>query len=810
MDDMIRNRCALKQEIDSLKQNLSKQAKEKESLLQTLTVFKKESKEKENKYMDKEIDLEKKIKELNNIVYKVGQSAQTIAQRIKPTLYDGNVLSNKHNVISVIDEEETLILEEESRSNMLEKQNDPILKEKKINISQINYSELNKLAQDFEKHFVPQKEMSAEQAFWLQLSNLISEQPDLFKDFDNGLHNEINEVKIVFNQMEVAVEQCSVDNKYFDIQKKEIFLDNDRLLEHIICQDDMNIVMLVDSVTINMLPANNKCLVHYNLEIEQLEQENEHLFELLLSQDIVHICVNSLATRHECCEMKQSFIHEYNENLVIKAELAKKEHMVEKKFFDEVILRCSRLENSCVNLELKLQHQKESFLNKKSLNNQDALKIQEFLNINEWQAKLDAKDVLIANLKKHIKSLKGKKSPKVLKNRDAHIDYIKHAREHVDTLYEIVEHARALRPLDCDLDSACKNLEPTGKVFTDIGYKWKRTGQTFTIVGNPCPLTRFTSTKVEPLKETTLKSVTTPNPEIKIYRRKTKVLNRKPDLPYLHVFGALCYPTNDSKDLGKLKPKADIGIFVGYAPAKKAYRIYNKRTRLIIETIHVTFYELTAMASEQFGSGPGPQLLTPRTLSLGLVPNLPSPTPYVPPTKKDWDTLFQPMFGEYFNPPPSVASPVLAVVAPVPADSTGTPSSTLVDQDAPSPSTSQTPQEIQTPLFPSGVEEEFHDIEVAYLDNDPFFGIPIPEPNSEESSSRDVIATNVKLDDLGGVLKNKARLVERGYRQEEGIDFEESFALAARLEAIRIFIAYDAYMNMIVYQMDVKTADDIK
>ncbi|GJU50432.1 retrovirus-related pol polyprotein from transposon TNT 1-94 [Tanacetum coccineum] len=63
----------------------------------------------------------------------------------------------------------------------------------------------------------------------------------------------------------------------------------------------------------------------------------------------------------------------------------------------------------------------------------------------------------------------------------------------------------------------------------------------------------------------------------------------------------------------------------------------------------------------------------------------------------------------------------------------------------------------------------------------------------------------VKLDELGGVLKNKARLVARGYRQEEGIDFEESFALLARLEAIRIFIAYATYMNMIVYQMDVKT-----
>ncbi|GKE70012.1 retrovirus-related pol polyprotein from transposon TNT 1-94, partial [Tanacetum coccineum] len=64
----------------------------------------------------------------------------------------------------------------------------------------------------------------------------------------------------------------------------------------------------------------------------------------------------------------------------------------------------------------------------------------------------------------------------------------------------------------------------------------------------------------------------------------------------------------------------------------------------------------------------------------------------------------------------------------------------------------------------------------------------------------------VKLDQLGGILKNKARLVARGYRQEEGIDFEESFAPVARLEAIRIFIAYAADKNITVYQMDVKTA----
>ncbi|GKG03026.1 retrovirus-related pol polyprotein from transposon TNT 1-94, partial [Tanacetum coccineum] len=69
------------------------------------------------------------------------------------------------------------------------------------------------------------------------------------------------------------------------------------------------------------------------------------------------------------------------------------------------------------------------------------------------------------------------------------------------------------------------------------------------------------------------------------------VYDKKHDLTFLRVFGALCYPTNDSEDLGKFQAKADIGIFVGYAPRRKGYRIYNKRTRRLMETIHVTFVE---------------------------------------------------------------------------------------------------------------------------------------------------------------------------------------------------------------------------
>ncbi|GKF53277.1 hypothetical protein Tco_0160187, partial [Tanacetum coccineum] len=93
------------------------------------------------------------------------------AQRIKPTLYDGCVISSQHVVILVIDDEETLILEEVSRSKMLAKQNDLISKEKKVNTTPINYVELNRLLKDFGKPFVSQKELSTEQDFWLQTSH---------------------------------------------------------------------------------------------------------------------------------------------------------------------------------------------------------------------------------------------------------------------------------------------------------------------------------------------------------------------------------------------------------------------------------------------------------------------------------------------------------------------------------------------------------------------------------------------------------------------------------------------------------------
>ncbi|GKD29956.1 integrase, catalytic region, zinc finger, CCHC-type containing protein [Tanacetum coccineum] len=109
----------------------------------------------------------------------------------------------------------------------------------------------------------------------------------------------------------------------------------------------------------------------------------------------------------------------------------------------------------------------------------------------------------------------------------------------------------------------------------------------------------------------------------------------------------------------------------------------------------------------------------------------------------DWDTLLQPLFDEYFRPLPCVDHPVPEVAAPVSVVSTGSPSSTLVDQDAPSPSTLQTSQASPSHVILPSAEEVDHDIGFAHMDNYPQFGILIPEPSSEESSSQVVIPNNV-------------------------------------------------------------------
>ncbi|GKF93052.1 hypothetical protein Tco_0279771, partial [Tanacetum coccineum] len=151
---------------------------------------------------------------------------------------------------------------------MLAKQNDPSLKDKKVNIAPVDYVAL--------------------------------------KD------KKVNIAPIDY-----------VDKKYFKIEKKELILENDRLLEHIICQVVINVVMHVDVHFHNVLLVNNNSLEHDNLASELLKHENDRLMELLISQDFVHTVVNSLTVINDYKNMEKSFVDKNNETLELKAELAK-------------------------------------------------------------------------------------------------------------------------------------------------------------------------------------------------------------------------------------------------------------------------------------------------------------------------------------------------------------------------------------------------------------------------------------------------------------------------------------------------------
>nr|GEU48552.1 putative ribonuclease H-like domain-containing protein [Tanacetum cinerariifolium] len=374
-------------------------------------------------------------------------------------------------------------------------------------------------------------------------------------------------------------------------------------------------------------------------------------------------------------------------------------------------------------------------------------------------------------------------APKLRNNRTVHYDYLKHTQEETATLREIDENERLLNPLNASLDYACL---PKLKFEKD----------------HLCSACEMEKSKK------------------KCYKPKSKDTNQE-KLYLLHM--DLCGPMRVKSVNGK---KYILVIVDDYSRFTwvKCLKSKDEAQDFIIKFLKMIQVRLKVLVR-----------------------------------------------------PPAVIAPVAEVIASEPAESTGSPSSTTVDQDAPSPSKSQTTPETQPPIIPHDVEEDNHDIEVAHMGNDPFFGMPIPEVASDHSLSTDSthaivhsdhqisqhiskwtkdhlleniigqlarpVSTRLQLHEqalfcyydafltsvepkmykdaltqscwIGAMqeelneferLKNKARLVARGYRQEEGIDFEESFASIARLEAIRIFLAYAALKNMVVYQMDVKTA----
>nr|GEX51143.1 integrase, catalytic region, zinc finger, CCHC-type, peptidase aspartic, catalytic [Tanacetum cinerariifolium] len=226
-------------------------------------------------------------------------------------------------------------------------------------------------------------------------------------------------------------------------------------------------------------------------------------------------------------------------------------------------------------------------------------------------------------------------------NREAHLDYLRHLKESVETIRDIIEEAKVAEVVA----TACytKNRSLIHTCHNKTPYEL--------------------------------------------------VHNKKPDLTFFRVFGALCYPTNDSEDLRKLQPTADIRIFIGYAPSRKGYRTYNKRTRRIMEIIHVQIDELT-------------EPMAPVHLSIRL--------------------------GPIFLMPGQI------IQAPV--NSASTPSSTTIDQDAPSPSISPSSSALLSHSLHQGVTAEstfMKDNPVAPVENNPFINLFALEPSSDALASGD-------------------------------------------------------------------------
>nr|GEU56767.1 hypothetical protein [Tanacetum cinerariifolium] len=220
------------------------------------------------------------------------------ARKKVTALFDGNTIIKTHVALFVTDTEETLKLAEEGRIR----------------------SWVEHIKGAFEK----------------DVKTFAQTLKEYFRMFKHGLNKELKEMKSVFNQMETDVAKCSVDKKYYEIEKKELSRDNNRLLEHIICQEVLNIVMHANDHSDNMLHANNNSLEHDNSALEMLKHENDRLIELLISQDLVHTTANSLASINDYKSIEQSFLDEYEENLKLQSELDQKNDMTEKAVYNEL------------------------------------------------------------------------------------------------------------------------------------------------------------------------------------------------------------------------------------------------------------------------------------------------------------------------------------------------------------------------------------------------------------------------------------------------------------------------------------------
>nr|GEU58812.1 hypothetical protein [Tanacetum cinerariifolium] len=470
------------------------------------------------------------------------------AQRIKPTLYDGIVTSEKHVAMPIIDDEETLILEEESRLKMSEKTKDPEVIAKKISHKPIDYEKLNRLIDDFGKCFTPQQVLLAEQAFWLRISNptIESSLPPVIVE----VPSELPKVSLV----NVSLKKLKFQLTQFDSVMKKRTTPN------------------------------------------------------ALTEDIVSTVMNCMSLNVDCTYVGIQRSESCAKCLNLDAEFSKS-----KQAYNDLLKKYSQLEKHCISFEVSMQLKQEVFQNNESCVYQNAPKILEYFKKNNLKAQLKDKYTTICKFKDTIKSLRKNNKEEIVDHDACDIETINEELENsVAKLLSKneLEQAKAIQPLDSALDFACKHA--------------KRIQELLVYVRDTCPsAVKLSETKVVQIVLWYLDSECSKHMTwncSQLINVVSKFLGtvRFENGQIARIMGYGDYQLENViilRDLGKIDAKADIGIFVGYAPVKKAFRIYNRRTWVIFEIVLVTFNELTAMTSEQFSSGPGLHIMTPATPS---------------------------------------------------------------------------------------------------------------------------------------------------------------------------------------------------
>ncbi|GJV06466.1 retrovirus-related pol polyprotein from transposon TNT 1-94 [Tanacetum coccineum] len=525
-NDNISNLSTQSVEIDRLKQTLSEHLKEKESLMQTITLLKNDFKKEESKNIDREIALEKRIKQLDNIVFKRDQSTQTVHMLTKPQFFYDHITKQAL---------ETLMLAEESRSKMLLKQQDPMMLEKKVNTIPVDYVVLNQLSQDFEKRFVPPTELSAEQAFWSQnsvnsLEPTLSSRPtkvEVPKELPKvsmvnmslkklkhhlaGFDVVVKErttataitkgswgfehTKACFRDeiIPFAVEQHRLESKTFEVKMNQVLNENERLLEQVISKDIVNII--VNSSMDNADENVHECEKCLRLETELQKDFIEKEIYDKLDNSVSNQSASSFDQYFELNELKAQ---SQEKDTVIKKLKERinslSENMYEnkvKKDIEEIETINIELDHRVSKLIAENEHLKQTYKKLYDLIKPARIRSKEQCNdlinqvnlksvkISDLNDNLQEKVLIITALKDDLRKLKGKAladnavtkhtidpemlkidveylNPRLLNNRPARSDYLKHTQEEAAILREIVKQGKLQNPLNTSLDSACK------------------------------------------------------------------------------------------------------------------------------------------------------------------------------------------------------------------------------------------------------------------------------------------------------------------------------------------------------------------